>query len=129
MDSQELSSILKCRGTKYLCTSFLQSQHSFPLTEVIQDYSLSAASTCPILQISLKKFSNSSLSWSSPFTCLLIWASKSQSAQKLLSTVSEIEENSFPVSFYSVCLDGDVEIGQFESCSIEGLGGFGKPRL
>lgn len=123
MDSQELSSVLKCRGTKDLYTSFLQSHHAFPLSEVIPDYSLSAASTCPILQISSKHFSDASLSWSSPFTCLLIWASKSQSTQKLQSIVSEIESNSFPVCFYSVCLDGDVEIGQFKSCSIEGLGG------
>ena len=121
MDSQELSSILKCRGTKDAYTSFLQAFHAFPLSEVVPDYNLAPSSPCPALQVSSNS-AISSLAWSSPFTCLLIWASKSQSMQKLLSTVSEIEEKLFPVSFYSVCLDGEAEIGQFASYGVEGLG-------
>jgi hypothetical protein len=124
--SQELSSILYCRGPKSAYSSFLKAHHAFPLSEVIPDHSLSATSRCPELQVTNKEGFSTRLSWSSPFTCLLIWACKSQSLQKLSSTVAEIEEAKLPIDFFSVCLDGNESLGTFGTGFVDGLGGLTK---
>lgn len=121
--TEDLLATLYCRGTKPSYTTFVNSVHTLPLNEVIVDYSLSAPNPCPHLKAVTEGESTKVFEWTSQFSCLLIWASKSQSLQKLIGIVTELEEKKFPIEFISLCLDGQEKIGiDSIGCFVDGLG-------
>lgn len=121
--TEELTATLCCRGTKPSYNAFIGLDHPFPLSDVIVDYSLSAPNPCPRLEVMSLDNDLRSFQWNSSYSCLLIWASRSQSLQKLTAVVDDIILADLPVEFISLCLDAKESIAEaWIACFVDGLG-------
>ncbi|OMJ94087.1 hypothetical protein SteCoe_2863 [Stentor coeruleus] len=127
LDKEDLTSTLYCSCTKNSYEKFMHILPPSTLTEVIPDFTLLPGIECPELELHpIGSQENVTLSWTKPFYCIVIWASRSQSYSKLLQHVEEILQSHENIEVVSICIDENAEsiipnIQNFHAFGLSGI--------